>query len=404
LRWTLNLRLSARALARSWPRTALSASGVAVGIASVVVLIGAGVGAERAVRAALDVLGRNLLVVIAGRTETSALRGASQTRTTLRLEDWDTLASEVPGVLETAPVVERGLELRWRGRTLPGRVAGTTPAFERVRSFPLAAGRFIDDEDVRERRRVAVVGAQVVEELFLGESPLGETLHVRGVPFRIVGVTRKKGIAEGANEDELVIVPLSTAMRRLLDVDFLDRVYVQTVSEQASPGVSAALASVLRQRHALGAGTPADFRIQDQTALLRARDRTSGTLSNVVTGLSALALLLSGVGLLVVSLLSVRERWPEIGLRLAVGGQPRDILLQFFTEALLVSLAGGAAGVGLGAVAIRVGAALSRWPMVLAWQAVVYPLSISVAIAVVFGVWPALRAARLDPIVALSSR
>jgi putative ABC transport system permease protein len=291
------------------------------------------------------------------------------------------------------------------GRTVPARVTGTTAGFKQARNFPVIAGRFIDDDDLLERRRVAVVGALVVEELFQGESPVGELLHVRGVPFRIIGVTEKKGVSpEGANEDELVIIPLTTAMRRLLNVESLNRVYVQTVSEDSIPATRSAIATLLRRRHATAADGPDDFGIQDQTAMVRAQQQARGSLSRLVTGLSALALGLGGVGLLAVSLLSVRERYSEIGLRLAVGGRPRDILLQFFSEAVLISAFGGAAGLAIGAAGILIGTSLTRWPMVLSWQAVVYPFTISLAIAVIFGAYPSLRAARLNPILALNSK
>lgn len=404
MNWRTNLRLSTRALSRSWVRTMLSVGGVAVGIASVVVLIGAGVGAERALRKALEPLGRNLLIVNAAWTETSSLRGASRVGTTLEVADWRAIADEVPGVLATAPVLEQPRFARADGRTVPVRVAGTTPEFAVVRNFPVVAGRYLEESDLAESRRVVVVGALVVEELFDGESPLGEILHLGGIPFEIVGVTKKKGVSDGANEDELVFIPLATALRRLMNADYLSFVYVQAESEGGIPGARGEIAALLRERHALRPDAPDDFGIQDQTAIVRAQQRAGGSLSRVVAALSALALGLGGVGLLAVSLLSVRERYSEIGLRLAVGGRPRDVLAQFLTEAVLIASLGGLAGVALGALGIGIGASLTRWPMVLAWQAAVYPLSISLAIAVVFGVYPALRAARLDPILALNSR
>jgi len=394
-----------RALSRFKMRTALSAAGVAIGIASVVVLIGAGVGAERALRKALEPLGENLLVVNAARTETGALRGVSRVNTRLSVEDANAIDREVPGVRRSAPVAERALTVRAAGRSVPVRLHGTTEQFARARNFELVAGRFIDGDDLLERRRVAVVGPLVVEELFQGELPLGEVLRVQDVPFRIIGVTRKKGVsADGANEDELVIVPLTTAMSRLLGVRHLDRVYVQAVSGKAIPAARDAIAALLRRRHGARDGRADDFSIQDQTALVRARQRIGGSLSRVVIGLSALALGMGGFGLLAVSLLSVRERYGEIGLRLAVGGRPRDIVWQCLTEAALISVLGGAAGLGVGTGGILAGSALTRWPMALSWEAVVYPLMVSVAIAVVFGAYPALRAARLDPIRALNSK
>ena len=403
MRWRRNLRLSARALTRSWVRTALSVSGVGVGIASVVILIGAGVGAERALRQALEALGENLLVVNAARRQSSALRGESRLVESLEIADWEAIEAEVPRALRTAPAVELPMLARVGGRIAAIRVTGTSASFEATRGFSLAAGRFIDEDDDDERRRVAVVGPLVVEELFLGESPLGEDLLLGRVSFRVVGVTKKKGVVDGANEDELVLIPVTTAMRRLMNVDYLDRIYVQAESEEAISSVRAEVTSLLRRRHLSEEGSD-DFVIKDQTALARSQQEASGSLSRIVSWLSALTLGLGGVGLLAVSLLSVRERYVEIGLRLAVGGRPRDILSQFITEAVLISALGGLAGLAVGACGVVLGASVTRWPMVLSWQGVVYPLAISVAIAIFFGAYPAFRAARLDPIQALNSR
>jgi putative ABC transport system permease protein len=375
-----------------------------VGIASVVVLMGAGVGAEQALREALEPLGKNLLVVNAARRESSALRGESRFVETLEISDWIAIDQSVEGVRRTAPLIELPMLARVGGRIASIRVAGTNPSFELARSFPLATGRFIAAQDLDANRRVAVVGPVVVEQLFLGESPLGEVVLLGGVPFEIVGVTKMKGIVDGANEDELVIIPVTTAMRRLANVDRLDRIYVQTADEESTTSVQTSVQDLLRARHRIGAEGEDDFVVKDQTAMVRAQQQASGSLSRIVSWLSALCLGLGGVGLLAVSLLSVKERYGEIGLRLAVGGRPRDVLWQFLTEAVLISAAGGVAGLAVGAAGILLGESLTRWPMALSWQGSVYPLAISVAIAVLFGAYPALRAARLDPIKALNSR
>jgi putative ABC transport system permease protein len=403
--------LSTRALSRSLLRTSLSVVGVAIGIAGVVMLIGAGAGAEQALRKALEPMGKNLLLVSAAKTETGALRGNSRSSDTLTVADWRTIQAEVPGVLHAVPVVGGQMLSRVGSRTVSTRVTGTTPAFETARSFPIVSGRFIDDGDLQDRSRVAVVGPLVVDELFRGESPLDETIFVRGVPFRVIGVTGSKGFsADGANEDELVIIPFTVAMGRLLNAESLNLIFVQAVSEAALPATESSITSLLRRRHWIerdsapaGAGAD-DFIVTDQAATVRAQQAAGRPLSRVVSYASALALGLGGFGLLAVSLLSVRERYSEIGLRLAVGGLPRDILLQFFTEAVLISLLGGLTGLALGALGIQIGTSLTRWPMVLNWQAAAYPLALSILIGIVFGAYPAFRAARLNPIVALNSK
>jgi len=305
----------------------------------------------------------------------------------------------VTGVARVAPVSTGSRRLRFGGRTLSTTVTGTSPELFEIRNHRLVAGRFLDEDDVRDGRRVAVLGSYVVEELFLGEWPLGATLEVGGIPFTVVGVLRKKGsTSEGSNEDGQIVVPVSTAQRRVLNVDYLDRVFVQAVSKDALPEAERGVDALLHRRHGRR-----DFEIQNQAALLAAQAKTGGSLSKVVRWLAVVTLALGGVGLLAVSLLSVRERYGEIGLRLAVGARRRDIGLQFLAEAVMIGVLGGAAGLLVGGAGILIGEQLSGWPLVLTWQSVVYPFTVSLAVAVVSGAYPAHRASRLDPIVALRS-
>lgn len=404
MHWRRNLRLSAAALWRSPWRTVLSASGVAIGIAAVAMVFALGAGARRELEATLELMGRNLLVVNAGRTQTGALRGASRRVRTLELADWRALAEQVPGVERAAPVTLRAGRLRAGGESMLASVLGSTAELQEARRYTVLAGRFVDADDERERRRVAVLGARVVGELYRGEWPLGETLRVDGVPFTVIGVLAAKGAGpDGADQDDVVVVPVSTALRRLLNARDLDRVFVQAVSKRAMADVEDGIRDLLRRRHRLAAGEDDDFDLQDQDALLAAQAETGGAMSRVVAGLAALTLFLGGVGLFAVSLLSVRERWSEIGLRRAVGALRRQIALQFLAEAVLVAGLGGLAGLALGGVGIVLGEELSGWPLAFTWRSIVYPFAVSLGLAVAAGAYPALRAARLDPIVALRS-
>jgi putative ABC transport system permease protein len=404
MKWQKNLRFSFRAVNRSRARALLSISGVAIGIAAVAILIGAGAGAERALQEALQQLGENLLAVNAGRTETDALRGASQLHQTLKLNDWE--------AIKTLDSVERAAPVADGGRTLKvGRIAqsftilGTTPEFQEAKKFTLIAGRFIDQDDIDARRRVAVVGADVVSDLYFGEWPLGDRVLIGNVPFTIIGILKRKGLnPDGTSDDGQIIVPVSTAQRRVLNTDYLSRIFVQAISQPAIKTANEDIAALLRDEH--GYDRPNftdDFEIQDQDSLLATQEQMKGSFSDLTAGLAALALGLGGVGLLAVSLLSVRERYGEIGLRIAVGARPRDILTQFLTESLLLALMGGVAGILVGGACILIGSQLTGWAMVLTWESVAYPFLISLSIAVIFGAFPALRAARLDPIVALRS-
>ncbi len=399
MKWRKNLRLSTVAMWRSRGRTLLSIAGMAIGIAAVAVVIALGAGADRALRDVLDQMGRNLLVVNSGRTETGALRGSSRQYETLKLTDGEAIAEGIAGVERTAPISSGTRRLRAGGRTLTATVTGSTPALYEVRNHGLMAGRFLDEDDVRDGRRVAVLGSYVVRELYLGEWPLGETLQVGGIPFTVIGVLQKKGATgDGSNEDNQIVVPVSTAHRRVLNIDYLDRIFVQTASKDALSEAERSVGALLRRRHG-----ERDFEIQDQAALLAAQAKTSSSLSKVITWLAVVTLGLGGVGLLAVSLLSVRERYSEIGLRLAVGARRRDVGLQFLAEAVLVGVLGGTVGLVLGGAGILIGEGLSGWPLVLTWRSVVYPFAVSLAVAIGFGAYPAARASRLDPIVALRS-
>jgi putative ABC transport system permease protein len=404
MKWAKNLRFSVRALNRARSRALLSISGVAIGIAAVAILIGAGAGAERAFQQNLEKLGENLLAVNAARTETDALRGASTMYETLTLQDWERI-QDLPSVKRAAPVADGGRTLRVGRLAQSFTIIGTTPEFQEAKKFELVAGRFIDDDDIASRRRVAVLGADVIEDLYFGEWPLGETVRIGNVPFTIIGILKKKGLnPDGTSDDGQIVVPVTTAQRRVLNTDHLSRIFVQAVSKPAIDEVHVQVASLLRDEH--GFSRPNyrdDFEIQDQDALLATQDEMSGSFGRLTLGLAALALGLGGVGLLAVSLLSVRERYGEIGLRMAIGALPRDILVQFLTETVLLALLGGVAGILFGGAVILLGNQMTGWTMVLTWEAVTYPFLISLAIAVVFGAFPALRAARLDPIIALRS-
>jgi putative ABC transport system permease protein len=405
MRWHKNIRFSLRAINRSRPRALLSISGVAIGIAAVAILIGTGAGAERAFQKSLEQLGENLMAVNAARTETDALRGASQLYRTLKIQDWEWIKS-LDSVKRAAPVADAGRTLKVGGITQTFTILGTTPEYKDTKKFNLVAGRFIDQEDLDNHRRVAVIGANVVSDLYFGEWPVGDRVLIGNIPFRIIGILKRKGLnPDGTTDDGQIIVPVSTAQRRVLNTDYLSRIFVQAVSQPAIGVANADITALLRDEH--GYDRPNftdDFEIQDQDSLLATQEQMKGAFGELTFGLAGLALSLGGVGLLAVSLLSVRERYGEIGLRMALGAQPRDILIQFLAESVLLALFGGIIGVVIGDACILIGSKITGWDMVLTWESATYPFLISLCISIVFGAFPALLAARLDPIVALRSK
>ena len=373
-----------------------------IGITAVSLLFGVGAGAEQAYQAALETMGKNLLSVGSQRKESGALRGVSRRFQTLTMGDWRAISDELDSVALAAPIAMKSFDLRYGGESVTMTVIGTTPEFQITNNQPLTAGRFIDEFDLLDNSRVAVIGSQVDYELFGDRQAVGQRLLVAGAPFIIIGVLAEKGAdPTGSPQDDRVLVPITTAMRRLVSVDYVDRIFVQAVSKSKISTAINHVRELLRGRHGLPTNTADDFTVRDQAAMLATLDKTEQSLSRFLAGIAALTLGLASVGLMAVSLLSVRERHAEIGLRLALGALPRQIMAQFLSEAVIIALIGALAGLLVAAFGIIVGAWLLDWQLALTGMNVLYTFSISLALSLLFGAYPALRAAKLDPIIAL---
>ncbi len=400
-----NVRLSQKALLRHWVRTLLALSGSAVGVGAVLVMISIGEGAQSEIVAQIEALGRNMIVVSAG----DAPRPVSRPRTarkvtTLRVADVEPLMAGSPAIVLAAPAQDGGRRVKFGTTNMFSTIRATTPEWTEIRSFGLTGGRFFTHAENEASARVGVIGSKVSETLFADTDPIGQTLRVGRVPITIIGVLESKGATiDGlSEEDNQVVVPLNTGLRRIFNVDWIKMIYVQVAEGERMDEAIAQMSAVLRTRHQLdGTGREDDFKMQNQALVLEAEIETVASFRRMINGLGAVALIVGGVGILAIMLLSVKERTNEVGLRVAVGARRRDIRVQFLAEALMLGGLGGGVGVLGGLAAAWLIGITTEWSTTVTPGATGIALGSALLIGVVFGVIPAQKAAAMDPIEAL---
>ncbi len=396
-------RLSARILLAHRLRTALSAFSVGLGVAALVASVGSSEAARRDLTARIAALGSNVLTVEAGKFERMGRR-MFQVRAarTLTPGDGAALVRAFAAVRRAAGVAEGSAQLSWRGEALSAPVLGVEPEFFAIRDVRTARGRLFTAAENRGLARVVVLGGALAEELFGSYNPVGETVRLGGAPYRVVGVTVKKGLGLGGESlDAAAFVPLRTALERIFGRTWLDRIVLELSDSEALRRLRPAIAETLRHRHRIPPGRGDDFTVTDPAEILAMEYQTGEMFRSLTGAVAAVSLATGGVGILAVMLMAVRERVREIGLRRAVGARRRDILVQFLGEAALLSGLGGVAGAAAGIVATRIACAALGWPPLLPWRAAGVGLAFSIALGVSAGVLPAVRAARLAPDTAL---
>jgi putative ABC transport system permease protein len=404
LRTRRAILLSLRALSAHRVRTTLALASVAMGTGGVLLTSAIGEGAAAEVRRGIAASGGNLLVVrpapVKREPARKRMRGVV---TTLRLDDFRAVAT-LPLTAEAAPAVDGGLRVKAGPRSAPASVLGTAPSLFRLRNLRLHGGRLFDEEDDTAKARVAVLGARIAEMLFPNGDAIGAEVRVRSLPFDVIGVLEPKGIeADGSDQDGTVFIPVQTALRRVFNTTFLTTVFVSVPERGRMREAEVALRGLLRERHRLATPAPDDFAIQDQLRLLVLQQEAVESLTLLTGGLAAVSLLVGGAGILALMLLSVKERTAEIGLRMAVGARPRDVLVQFLGEATLLALGGwlvGTAAALVGGAAVALG---TEWRLAFPAQAAVASFLMALVTGLGFGAVPARKAALLPPIEALAA-
>jgi putative ABC transport system permease protein len=393
-------RLAISRLGTGKLRTALTMLGVIIGVASVVALVSVGQGATSGINSRLEGLGTNLLSVTPGSTTTGATRGAFGSATTLTIED-ATAMSTLPDVAGVAPELASSRLVVAGSLNETTNVIGTTPAYPLVFAYSMWQGSFLTQASVDHSLRVAVLGNTTATTLGLGPSAIGSTVYISGLPFEVVGIMQPKGGVGFQNPDDEVLIPVTTARDLFVGTDSVRTIGVSVASARQMDTATAELTTLLDQRHGIGAGGTPDFTITSQTQLLSTVGSISTLLTVLLAGIASISLIVGGIGIMNIMLVSVRERTREIGIRKAIGARGRDVLLQFLFEALMLSVAGGLIGIVIGVAASAVIAVLAGWAFTFNPITVLVSVVFSLIVGVIFGVWPASQAARLDPVVAL---
>jgi putative ABC transport system permease protein len=401
------LRSAWRALTTNLLRSILTMLGIIIGVAAVITMIAVGSGAQKRVEEQIKGLGSNIMLVLPGAVTTGGVRLGAQTGQTLTEEDAKAIGVDVPEVQAAAPSLRTGVQVVAGNTNWSTSVFGTWPEYFEVRDWPLAEGRVFEAGEVAGSGKVAIIGQTVAEQLFGGADPIDQTIRVKKVPLTIIGVLARKGQnSVGQDQDDVVIVPLSTYRNRIQGMSGgrLKRIGSVSVKVREGQSMKAAeenIRELLRQRHRLQPAAEDDFSIRNLTEMLAAQEESSRVMTLLLAAVAGVSLVVGGIGIMNIMLVSVTERTREIGLRMAVGARGRDILGQFLIEAVTLSLIGGAIGVLLGAAATWGVANFAGWQVALQADAIVLAVGFSAAIGVFFGFYPARRAAALLPIQAL---
>lgn len=401
-RLTSMLRVACRALGRNGLRSFLTALGIIIGVAAVTAMVSVGTGAKAQMEDQVASLGQNVVMVMAGSVSRGGVFSGMGGAGTLTVADAQALRTEVEGAVYVSPEVRGGAQLTAGDANWNAMIVGEGEDYLSLRNWPLAAGEFFGEHEIRSAARVAVLGKTTANKLFENTSPVGEMIRIRGIPFVVVGLLSAKGSnMMGQDQDDIVIIPYTTAMRRVFGLTTLRLINVSAAAPEIISDVARQATDLLRQRHRIQPGQDDDFMVRTQEEINEFATSTTRIMTALLGAIAGVSLLVGGIGIMNIMLVSVTERTREIGIRLAVGARRRDILNQFLSEALLLSIAGGLGGIAVGVGAAAMLARQFHWPTLTPASAMIGAFLFSGAVGVFFGFYPARRAAHLDPITAL---
>ncbi|MDW7981050.1 MAG: ABC transporter permease, partial [Verrucomicrobiales bacterium] len=357
------IRIALRALRRNKLRTALTMLGIIIGVAAVIAMVGIGQGAKAQVESQIASMGQNVILIFSGSVTRSGIHTGWGSAGTLTVEDAEAIRREIPGVIAVSPEVRSGSQIAAGNQNWFTQVLGESPDYFQIRQWPVVEGAPFTEQDVRSANKVAVIGKTIADQLFPGEDPLGQIVRIRNVPFVVVGVLAPKGLSMmGQDQDDVIIIPFTSAMKRVQGVTTLRAILVQVAKPTMLPVAQQQITELLRQRHKIGPGRDDDFTVRTQLEIAEMATATARTMTTLLGAIASVSLIVGGIGIMNIMLVSVTERTREIGIRMAVGARARDILLQFLIEAVTLSVIGGLLGIALGIGASNLLASKMNWP------------------------------------------
>ncbi|MBD3234816.1 MAG: FtsX-like permease family protein, partial [candidate division Zixibacteria bacterium] len=381
-------------------RSVLTMLGIIIGVGAVITMISLGQGAKNAVQERINALGSNLLFVRPGPARRGHIR-MDYSNIRLTMKDIEAIKREVPGALYVVPEQNRRAQVKYLNRNWNTYIQGTTPDYRYARNAELAYGEYFTATDVEAKRQVCVIGKEIVTQLFEDFNPIGETMKIRGLNFEILGVLEERGATMFHSQDDIVLIPITTGQKRVFGYDWIESISVSVLSPDLMDRTAINIERVLRRNHRIPYGEENDFHIRNQTDIVSTMEETSETFTALLASIALVSLLVGGIGIMNIMLVSVTERTREIGIRKAIGARRKDILLQFITEAISLSLVGGCIGVFAGIGGSLALSHWAQWNTLISGESIVIAFLFSGLVGIFFGIYPAARASKLDPIDAL---
>ena len=396
------LKIALKSIVKSRMRSLLTALGIIIGVAAVVIMVAVGDGAQSKVAEQIEGLGSNLIIITPGSSNSSGIRGGSGSFNKFTLEDAEKIENEATYISGVSPLVRSGGQIIGGIGNWYTQIQGVSSDYLKIRSWTLKSGEFFTDKDIKTRAKVCILGSEVVENLFPSEDPVGKRVRIKNVPFKVIGVLKSKGqTSSGTSNDDIILAPSKTVLDRLSGGRFISSIQASAISSEVNEKAQEEIKRIMRESHKLDKGEEDDFSVKDQSDIVEAATETSRVLTYLLASVAGVSLIVGGIGIMNIMLVSVTERTREIGIRLSVGARPSDILVQFLTEAIVLSLTGGAIGILLSFFVVYILNNYTEQVAVIKPIIVIVATGFAAAIGIFFGFYPARKAATLNPIDAL---